>query len=153
MADRRPHTIYAAKRGSRIVYIGQTLNFRKRVGEHKQSSPWGRDVYFAVLEEVWGSEEATARERELIARHDPEYNDQFSTTRVHQPTTVVGRSEDLLTAQQVAGLIGKSYSTVMRHARKGHLVAAGRERSPGAPWLFAPSDVAAFVARFGAVAA
>src|SRR5690606_3331743 len=80
-SDRRRRIIYAARRGARIIYIGQTGNFRKRVSEHKVSSHWAVDgVFFVALEETWGSDEANALERELIEKHRPEFNIQLNAT-------------------------------------------------------------------------
>lgn len=151
MSDRKPRIIYAAKHAGRIIYVGQTLNFPKRVAEHKCSAHWYRDgVYFTKLAEVWGSGDATQMEVELIEKHRPEHNVLHNKSAA-QPTRIKV-SDDLVSMGELTAEIGCSSSQARRYVLDANLHPAGRN-GPGGKLYYRRADVAPLIHRFARRAA
>lgn len=145
-ADRRPRVVYVAKAGRSVIYVGQTLNLRKRVHEHKAASAWCvPGIFFAAVKTVWGSGAADKLEAELIAKYQPLHNTQLTNRGTDVPVT----NADGVTVAQAAELIGCSQKTVRRAARYGHIRLLGRRVDPNRPgtyWVLDAADVARMAA-------
>jgi predicted GIY-YIG superfamily endonuclease len=147
MSDRRPRIIYAAKLAGRIIYIGQTLDLRKRVSEHKVSSSWYVDgVHFSQLAEVWGSDQATEVERELILEHRPANNKRYLVS--HHKPQVTGTN--LISVAELTAEIGCSPAQTRRYLSDAGITPAGKQ---GLKFVYQRTDVEPLVHRFGRRAA
>lgn len=142
MSDHKRRYVYAAKKSGRVIYIGQTLNFRRRVDGHKCQSPWFADgVHFVQLAAVHGSDKADEIERELIARHQPEYN----MLHTDQGRGSYANVDGGLTRDEIAAEIGCSTSSVRVYLKSHNVTPYGRRPVPGrqgpGPYVYHRADV------------
>lgn len=125
MSDRRPRIIYAAKKAGRIIYIGQTLDLRARVANHKCTAPWCSDgVFFVELAKVWGRDVADDVEREFIAEHMPPENTQHTGT--FREFAQLRPSDELCSVAEAADITEMSVSSVHKRIRLGQLTPVGK---------------------------
>lgn len=68
--------VYAHEnKNSEIIYIGVSIDFKKRLGHHLCSSKWRDEIYCVrVVLELDSENDALEAEKNLIIKHRPKYN-------------------------------------------------------------------------------
>lgn len=57
-----------------LLYIGATVNLRRRMQQHRASQPWSDQIHRVEIEECPSLRHAHEREKELIKQRKPLYN-------------------------------------------------------------------------------
>jgi predicted GIY-YIG superfamily endonuclease len=151
------HTLYRFfDAQGQLLYVGLTENVASRWRQHNTFKPRWADVATATLEHFATREKAAAAEVRAIEQERPLWN--IKTHREASrpkpiprdprtaPSVVVGNSDDMLTASQVAAEFRVSTSTVRRWETYGLLVPTARTIR-GAHRRYSRADLDAFKQR------
>lgn len=124
--------VYLLWRKGVVVYVGQAVNMRARIGQHVSD---GLKVFDAVSFVGCPVERLDAVEREHIRRLSPEYNQCRLAKSVKALNTACGRdvNEPWLSANDAATALGVNPSELEAQRRNGcapksRLVSRGRKR-------------------------
>lgn len=71
-----PHQVYRYfDKDGTLIYVGCTLNARRRLAEHRAASPWGGEITRMEVADFPSKEAGLNAEREAIRTESPKYNE------------------------------------------------------------------------------
>lgn len=128
------YTCYNAQ--SAVLYVGVTSRGDKRITEHARRAAWFKEVALITREYTETADQASERERQLIAEHSPPYN-RPAPPHAHIPVAPSWSTSGMTLAQMAAALGLKDPAGLRRLCEAGAI----RAEKIGKTWLVQEDEV------------